>query len=155
MAGKELMPARYALPECLSGRVEADAYNRWLQRKAEAHVKRDRKRLRVCSVSAYKQAIHQAVGRSQGNDAYTGEALDWGLISTYRNDASKAGRHGYKSGFALLPTVDHIEADTHGSGFAICAWRTNDAKNDLSLTDFLEVCRKALMHAGYSVTPQG
>lgn len=146
--------AGYALPDCLRGQIEAEAYHRWLQRKAKAHVVRDRQRQRDCTVAAYKQAIHEAVVRSRGMDAYTGERLDWRLISTYRNELSRQGRHGYKSGFALLPTVDHVAADTHGSGFVICAWRTNDAKNDLALADFLDLCRKALTHAGYEVVPR-
>lgn len=31
--------------------------------------------------------------------------------------------------------------------------RTNDAKNDLSHESFLELCQKALRHAGFTVNP--
>lgn len=34
-------------------------------------------------------------------DAYTGESLDWALLSHCDNEASQAGRHGHKAGFAL------------------------------------------------------
>ena len=149
------MPRKHQFPECIAGMVSADVYERWLKRKAAAHVKRDRKRGRLCANSAYKEAIHRAVIACEGKDAYTGEDLDWSLISTYRNEDSRAGRHGYKSQFALLPTVDHHESDVPGSEFRICAWRTNDAKNDLSVDSFVALCKRVLEHAGYSVSYSG
>jgi hypothetical protein len=142
------MPKKHVLPGFLDGVVSSDAYGRWLTRKAAAHVKRDRKRGRQCANSAYKQAIHLAVLESNGVDAYTGEPLDWTLISTYKNDDSKKGRHAYKATFALLPTVDHHQSDVPGTPFRICAWRTNDAKNDLSLESFVALCKRVLAHAG-------
>lgn len=140
------------MPVFLAESVSADAYERWLTRKAAAHVKRDRKRGQSgVTQSLYKEAIHAAVILSQGKDAYTGETLDWQLISKYNNDESRIGRHGYKSGFALLPTVDHVNAGATEASFRICSWRTNDAKNDLSVDDFLSLCEKVLIHAGHSV----
>ena len=94
-----------SFPAFLDGTVSQESYERWLLRKAAVHVKRDRKRGHTCAGAAYRNAIHEAVVLSGGNDAYTGEKLDWSLISTYDNDASKTGRHAYKAGFALLPTV--------------------------------------------------
>ena len=79
-------------------------------------------------------------------DAYTGEALDWSLISKYDNADSKSGRRDYKKGFALLPTVDH-KATEQDADFAICGWRTNDAKNDLQYQEFLELCKKVVAAA--------
>lgn len=145
------MATKYMIPVFLNAEVTAGAYERWLHRKANAHVVRDRNRRRSCSVARYKEAIHRAVVLSEGKDAYTGEPLAWKLISTYRNEDSKSGRHAYKAGFALLPTVDHAMADAHDEDFRICGWRTNDAKNDLSLADFLAVCKAVLEHAGYRV----
>jgi hypothetical protein len=139
------------MPSFLEGVVSPEAYERWLKNKADAHARRDRARGRPCSVSVYKEAIHAAVILSGGKDAYTGEQLHWNLISKYNNEESKKGRHGYKASFALLPTVDHVSAEATEASFRICAWRTNDAKNDLSLDSFLELCVKALEHAGYSV----
>jgi hypothetical protein len=92
---------------------------------------------------------------SVGRDAYTGEELDWKLLSTYKNEDSKTGKHGYKAGFALLPTVDHVTAGATEASFRICGWRTNDAKNDLSHEAFVELCTKVLAHAGYSVKSHG
>jgi hypothetical protein len=147
------MPApQRILPPFLEGKVTLATYDRWLQRKAAAHAKRDRKRFdQWKSSSNYRDEIHQAVLRSRGRDAYTGEDLDWSLLSKYNNEESKAGRHGYKAGFALLPTVDHIESDNRIATFCICGWRTNDAKHDLSITSFLALCERVLKHHGYIV----
>lgn len=139
------------LPPFLESTVSRETYERWLLRKAAAHVKRDRKRGHVCAGAAYRDAIHQAVMLSEGRDAYTGEALDWTLISRYDNEESKIGRHAYKSGFALLPTVDHVDSAATSASFKICGWRTNDAKHDLSVEAFLELCRAVLAHAGFRV----
>jgi hypothetical protein len=139
------------MPKFLEDMVEPEAYERWLRRKAMAHVRRDRGRGSVCNVAAYKEAIHAAVVLSEGKDAYTGEALDWKLISTYKNEDSKEGRHAYKARFALLPTVDHVAAEATEANFRVCSWRTNDAKNDMSLSTFLELCKKTLKHAGYRI----
>ena len=145
---------KHLLPTFLDGIVSPETYDQWLYRKAKAHVKRDRQRghLNVTG-SMYRAAIHEAVVRSAGRDAYTGEKLDWHLISTYDNEQSKEGKHHYKASFALLPTVDHIEASSSSATFHICAWRTNDAKNDLSTEAFLDLCAKVLKHAGYQVQP--
>lgn len=139
------------MPPFLEGKVSPDKYESWLTRKASAHVKRDRLRNRTASVSLYKEAIHAAVLVSKGLDAYTGEQLDWARIGTYDNEASKLGRHGYKSEHALLPTVDHVDSSSTEASFRICAWRTNDAKNDLTVPAFLELCAQVLRHAGYTI----
>ncbi len=146
------MPRKHSLPNFLEGVIGAETYERWLMRKAMAHLKRDRGRGHSSATRAlYKEAIHAAVLMSDGRDAYTGELLDWRLISTYKNAESKTGRHSYKSGFALLPTVDHILAGATEASFRICAWRTNDAKNDLSPEGFIELCVRVVTYAGYSV----
>jgi len=144
------------LPPFLEGQIEPADYERWLARKAAAHLKRDRKphRKRLyegINGAAYRDAIHEAVLKSKGRDAYTGEELDWNLLSKYDNEAAQRGGHAYKAGFARLPTVDHVASSVRNSGFCICAWRTNDAKNDLSRQAFVELCVKVLQHAGYTV----
>lgn len=141
---------KYPLPKFLVGRVSAEQYRRWLHRKAAAHCKRDRKRHpdRAIALSGYKLLIHDAVIASNGADWYTGEALSWEQISTYCNEDSRAGRSKYKAGYALLPTVDHIADSGNAYQFVICGWRTNDAKNDLTLTEFLSVCRLVIAKHG-------
>jgi hypothetical protein len=146
------MPLKHSMPKFLDGVITPEAYERWLGRKAAAHVKRDRKRGHTAATgAAYKEAIHAAVLVSEGLDAYTGEGLKWELISKYNNEESKAGRHGYKAGFALLPAVDHVDAGATEASFRICSWRTNDAKNDLAPEEFIELCKRVLINAGYSV----
>lgn len=145
------MLRKHLLPPELEKMIGQEAYSRWLHRKAVAHARRDRARGHDCTISAYKDAIHEAVAASRGRDSYTGEPLDWSLISTYDNEASKNGRHRYKATFALLPTVDHIDASSKTASFKVCAWRTNDAKNDLSHADFVDLCKRVLEHEGYVV----
>ena len=138
---------KYELPEFLKGVVSQAKYERWLHRKAVAHARRDRRRGNEAAANEkYKLAIHGAVKESQGMDAYTGEALDWSLISKYDNVDARSGRREYKKRFALLPTVDH-KATEKDADFAICGWRTNDAKNDLPYEEFLDLCKKVVAAA--------
>lgn len=149
MTVSEMAALRYELPDFLNGRVTKENYVRWLHRKAMAHVKRDRLRLDAqITNTIYKQQIHEAVRASAGLDWYTGEPLAWEKISTYDNEQSKADRSLYKAGFALLPTVDHVLRLDGAYDFVICGWRTNDAKNDLSLTEFLKLCRLVIARHG-------
>jgi len=139
------MPKKYQLPGFLQGRITQEVYERWLRRKAQAHVRRDRKRKNdTATGQAYREAIHHAVLESEGRDWYTGEELAWELISSYDNQESKIGRRRYKASFALLPTVDHVGDGLGPADFRICAWRTNDAKNDLSYPDFVQLCRRVV-----------
>lgn len=142
-----IISKKYAIPAFLAAVVTQAIYLRWLHRKAIAHIRRDRKRgNRTATNEAYKIAIHGAVCSSSGLDVYTGEKLDWHLISKYDNDLSKKDGRNYKALFGLLPTVDHVGDGTGAADFKICAWRTNDAKNDLHLKDFIELCRKVIAH---------
>jgi len=90
------MPLKHTMPAFLDGVTTPEAYERWLGRKAMAHVKRDRGRghnEEGTTRALYKEAIHAAVVLSGGVDAYTGEKLHWHVISKYSNDKSKLGRH--------------------------------------------------------------
>src|SRR5690606_24293155 len=91
-----VMVRKHSMPDFLIGEVTPEAYERWLTRKAAAHVKRDRKRgYSSVAQALYKEAIHAAVILSKGRDCYTGEPLNWRLISTYKNEESKEGKHRY------------------------------------------------------------
>ncbi len=142
------MARKYERPEFLAGTIGQDQYERWLHRKAKAHVNRDRRRgNETASNESYKVAIHAAVMESDGRDFYTGEPLDWSLISTYDNEHSKADGRRYKATLALLPTVDHVDDGLGPADFKICGWRTNDAKNDMTLDEFVSLCEKVLRHS--------
>jgi hypothetical protein len=114
---------QYPVPNCIQAVCEQRKYSRWLHAKATAHVRRDRKRIRdaVCTVAAYKNAIHKAVVDGGDRDYYTGEVLDWSLISKYRNTAAVEGKAKYKRSFALLPTVDHTLDEQGNLKFVICS----------------------------------
>jgi hypothetical protein len=140
--------AKYSLPDFLKGKCERAKYARWLHRKAQAHASRDRKRngKRSCTVSLYKEQIHSAVVGGGDRDFYTGEPLDWTLISTFENIAAKSGRSLYKKAFELLPTVDHTFDDKGRQKFVICSWKINDAKSDLTLEEFYTLCETVLSY---------
>jgi hypothetical protein len=95
----------------------------------------------------YRQEIHRAVLISEGRDFYTSEPLNWGLLSKYRNELSMHGRKSYKKTFALLPTVDHVGDAEGRPRFAICGWRTNDSKSEMSYREFVELCSMVLKTA--------
>ena len=81
-----------SLPVCLRGLCAEDVYLRWLHRKAQAHVTRDRERGETCTAAAYKAKIHEAVCAGGDRDYYTGLPLDWSLISRFDNARAKQGR---------------------------------------------------------------
>ena len=138
---------KYELPDFLNRDITQGVYERWLHRKAVAHVRRDRRRgNKAATNEAYKIAIHKAVTESEGRDFYTGEQLHWRLISQYENEQAKASGRKYKRKFALLPTVDHVNDGLGPPDFQICAWRTNDAKNDLPLDEFIALCQRVIDH---------
>ena len=136
---------KYQLNKELAQLVDQAIYERWLHRKALAHIKRDRARGNTTATNeTYKIAIHQAVCESGGKDAYTKEDLDWSLLSKYDNEQSKKHGRNYKRQFALLPSVDHVSDGTGEADFKICAWRTNDAKSDMTYPEFIDLCSKVL-----------
>lgn len=138
---------KYERPKFLHPDVSQETYIRWLRRKADAHIKRDKKRGNTdVTREAYRIAIHNAVAESHGQDAYTREKLDWKLISKYDNKRSKLETRKYKAKFALLPTIDHVGDGKGEASFKICAWRTNSAKSDLSLPEFVKLCQKIVAH---------
>lgn len=137
--------SRYDPPTWLP--ISQKDYKKWIDRKAAAHVKRDRKRCEYeISIADYREKMHRAVHDHGRCDFYTGEKLDWKLIGTYCNEASAKGRSLYKAGMALLPTVDHISGEGGKYDFVICSWRTNNAKADLSYDDFVSLCERVLLH---------
>ena len=140
------MSKKYPLPHFLFDVIPQAKYTRWLSAKAKAHVKRDQQLQPDITEIEYKKRIHEAVILSEGKDAYTGEPLDWSLLSTWDNDKAKEQGSRYKSQFALLPSVDHVSDRRGPTEFTICAWRTNAAKNDLSIEDFIQLCEKVIKH---------
>jgi hypothetical protein len=142
------MPRKYPIPDFISSATQSQlVYDKWLRGRALAHARRDRKRgNKTLTNEAYKLEIHRAVIDCAGSDYYTGEALDWSLLCKYSNEESKAGGRHYKAHLALLPSVDHVGDGLSEAEFRICAWRTNDAKNDLTHEQFVALCRRVVAH---------
>lgn len=139
-ASKNPARVKYSLPKFLNSKMSEEIFRKWLQRRAQAQVKRDRAKGKYCTIGQYQLMIYQAVLRSNGRDAYTGEELDWSKISTY--DGKKVKREHLLD----MPTIDHAVDLTGREKFEICSWRTNDCKNDLSLSELKQFCRLILKH---------
>jgi hypothetical protein len=138
---------QYPVPGCIRKKCTQQKYSRWLRAKASAHARRDRKRNRSgWTVARYKAGIHEAVVAGGGRDYYTGEPLEWQRVSTFQNAAAQEGKVKYKKSFALLPTVDHTFDERGQQKLVICSWRVNDAKSDLTETEFRELCARVLQH---------
>lgn len=93
-------------------------------------------------------AIHEAVIECDGKDAYTHEELDWHLLSTYDNKKSQKEGRAYKLKLSLLPSVDHVGDGTGKADFKICSWRTNDSKSDMTMDEYVKLCRKIIKFNG-------
>jgi hypothetical protein len=140
------MPSKkYPLPPFLMGRCSPEQYYDWLEGRALAHVRRDRKRGHGAATrESYMIAIHIAVLKSGGVDDYTGAPLDWEAIGTWSNTDSNTDSKtvpNYKKQYWKLPTVDHFGEDLTANDFRKCSWQTNDCKNDFSHDQFVEFCR--------------
>ncbi len=137
------MPKKYQLPTFLEKLLDQKSYEKWLQRKSQTHYRRDKRRGNETATGAeYKMAIHQAVIKCDGKDAYTQEALDWQLLSKYDNKKSQEQGRKYKKQFSLLPSVDHVGDGTGKADFKICSWRTNDSKSDMSMEEYVKLCKR-------------
>jgi hypothetical protein len=139
---------KWRLLQCLSSfNLDEGAFCKWLDRKAKAHVRRDKQRgFHHATVPSYKQAILDAIERSQGCDCYTGEKLDWARIGQWRNAEAAERRGDYRREFWMLPSVDHDFTDPNNHIFRICSWRTNDSKNDQSIEEFLALADSVRRH---------
>lgn len=145
-----LSKRKWKLPKCLGAfALDEDAFRKWLDRKAKAHVRRDKQRgFNLATAPVYKQAILDAIERSQGRDCYTGEKLDWSRIGLWRNAEAAERRGDYRREFWMLPSVDHDFTDPQNPIFHICSWRMNDSKNDQSIVEFLQLAAKVKTHLG-------
>jgi len=139
---------KYEVPSFITNKEAVDNYKKWLDNAATRHYKRDYYlHKQNVSRSQYKEVIHKAVIDSEGLDYYTGKKLDWSKINTWNNADAKKIR-GYKREFKNLPTVEHIfrENIEKNLEFAICGWAINDAKNDLTIEEFIELCNDVITY---------
>jgi hypothetical protein len=74
------------------------------------------------------------------------------LLQSYDNAESEREGRAYKAKFADLPTVDHVADGMGKAEFKICSWKVNDAKNDLSLVEFVALCLSVIEFNGGIVT---
>ncbi|MCP9832844.1 hypothetical protein KBY95_00685 [Cyanobium sp. Aljojuca 7A6] len=136
---------KYQPPPWVAEHLTPTAYNNWLRGKAQGLARRDEQRGGHYSVSEAKAAVHAAIADCGGRDYWTGEQLRWDLLGNYDSDESGLQGATYKRARALQPTIDHRDSRPI-CDFVICAWRTNDAKHDMSSEELKEFCRLVLEH---------
>ena len=111
----------------------------WISRKAKSLQRRDRKKSgKIASVDEYRKAIKKAIEESCGRDYYTGEKLDWHLITDEKVGRSKR--------FHNLPTIDHYNPQKKDLDFKICSWVVNDMKSDLQPEEFIKKIEKIIKY---------
>jgi hypothetical protein len=142
-----MLTEKYQLPKFLTDEIRPEDYRKWLDRKALAHVQRDRDRGNTAAnKEKYKIAIHEAIKRCEGKDDYTGRDLDWSLVGQYDNESSASNGRAYRLTFRYLPTVDHVGDGMGAPDFKICGLQTNDSKSCLTHEEFVAFCREVIAH---------
>ena len=96
---------------------------------------------------SYFEAVYEALKCCGGKDRYTGEELNWKItLSQEPNEFSEIEKRQNRV------TFDHKNGrNLEKLEFAVCAGRTNDAKNDLPMGDFVKLCISLLTNNGYTV----
>lgn len=132
-------------PPWVAEHLDPATYNNWLRGKAQGLVRRDEQRGGSYTVSEAKASVHAAMVACEGRDHWTGETLREDLLGIYDSDESGLRGGAYKKELAMKPTIDHRNSEPV-CDFVICAWRTNDAKHDMSIDELKEFCRLVLEH---------
>jgi hypothetical protein len=139
--------AWYTLPPFLQGVVSLKDYREWLDLRGRDQHQRDLKLKRsyakTNSVMMYKQKIHQAVLDGGQFDPYTGEKINWGLIS---KEKTLKMANFIDNGYAMHPAVDHTDPEEFG--FEICTWISNESKSCMTSDQFVDFCRKVTRFRG-------
>jgi hypothetical protein len=136
----------YTLPPFLEGRVTPTDYLHWLNQKSANEHRRDLRLKRpialVNSKAMYKKKIHQAVWDKGEIDPYTGDKLNWELISRQTPSTKYGFINNFLNNFALLPVIDHV--GTEDLEFEICSWLINECKTCLTPDEFMGICKKVV-----------
>ncbi len=144
------MTFQYPLPPFLKGVVSQRGYCMWLMNKGENLRRRDIKLNRpyskVNSETVYNQKVHQAVLDGGEFDPFTGEKLNWGLVSKERNMETESYTNDYLNTYALYPVVDHTNPEEFE--FEICSLISNECKSSLTPDEFVDFCQRVVDFRG-------
>ena len=149
---------KYKIPEfVIKFGIDQKDYIKWLENKARTHYNRDRKHFSEkfnskIKPKEYKMAIHNAVIKSDGKCFYTDEELAWNKINKFGSLSENNTRDYDKRKYELLPTLEHIDRSVHNLNFAIVSWKVNDAKNNLNIEEFLELCKLVISKENNIIT---
>lgn len=138
--------------------LEEEDRNNFVSWACERHVRlkrRDKKwidrqgttSLMLPDAQSYFEAVYEALKDCGGKDCYTGEKLNWEITLSQKPDVSEIEKRQNRV------TFDHKNGrNLKKLEFAVCAGKTNDAKNDLPIEKFVELCIKLLTNNGYTVS---
>ncbi|MGB7569428.1 MAG: hypothetical protein WBM07_16315 [Chitinivibrionales bacterium] len=135
-----------ALPPFLVGILSLKDYHYWLRQEAH-HLRNSDLKLKRSyalenSLTAYKQKIHQGVLDGGEFDPYTGDKINWNLISKEKPHKKNDFIANYLNDHALQPAVDHINPEEFG--FEICSWISNQSKSCMTSDQFVDFCRRVI-----------
>jgi hypothetical protein len=143
-------PAKYFLPDFLTGRITLAAYKKWLDGRAGKLYVRDRALGRPFALHGskelYKQMIHQAVLAGGMFDPFTGAALQWELIGMWASSGKEDDNTDERK-FRLLPSVDHIDPASDVLHLEICSWLINSCKGNMNPQEFIQFCARVVDYA--------
>jgi hypothetical protein len=142
----------HPLPSTLAGVITQEAYDKWLSGKVLDLFWKDNRRhmpyAKPGGEDLYREKIGEALAENALIDPFTGDKLDWSLISKW---PPPPGGDKLKE-FDLLPTVDHKDPCSPTLDFEICSRKTNLSKSCLTPTEFVALCKKIFDHQGSDVT---
>lgn len=129
--------------------ITDDAYRAWLSEQGKNIWKREGRldKRGFPDKASLVAALHAAVLRSGGKDAYTGMPIDWRFLRNDWVDANK-GNANNRHLMTLrrgMPVFDHVRG-LGGNKYALCRRITNHAKSFMSPAQFVQLCREVVRH---------
>lgn len=91
----------------------------------------------------YFAAVCKAIECCEGKDYYTGKPLSWEITLKHKGNQQTEEEQDAKTAERQeRVTFDHLNGrNLEDLQFALCAGKTNDAKNDLTKSEFVELCQ--------------
>jgi hypothetical protein len=143
---------KYPLPAYLQDIYTVSSYAGMLKLKARNLRNRDRRNKKPValkySVAKYREKVHGAIMDGGRTDPYTGETIDWTLISKWDGVAGKDRgipnllAVGFDKSLYLSPSIDHVYPDSDELELEVCSWIANSCKSVLNPAEFIALCGK-------------
>ena len=105
----------------------------------------------------YFTAVCKAIKSCEGKDYYTGKPLNWQITLEPKKESPDREKQGVETAERQeRVTFDHLNGrNLEDLQFALCAGKTNDAKNDLTEDEFLALCEAVYNYKKSKSGPSG